>query len=343
MHPEISIDPEIVASNLRAWEAFGGVPVRPVIKSDGYGWGARTMIAALDAHCRAYCVVDFEELLAARAYTRHPLVLLGRIEPGDLHAALDAGGIPTIETPQDVEAIAAWQSSRSQTARVRIGMLPAVGWSGVDLEGLQGLAGPLARAGFDLEVWTHVTDPSLAGLQTGRVSEALRCLQSAGVLVSGSDVASTFSLQQNSTGASSVRIGVGLFGATGGRAVPGVRCAMHVSAPVTRCDFLKKGTRVGYGARELEQDGYVLTARCGYGDGLPKGLAGVSDIVSVGMQYVTCKAPSDVKPGTPLPLIDQTTNVDRIASAAGTGTHELVTALGNASQRLNAGNRNRRT
>lgn len=343
MHPRIEIDPETIASNLRAWRAFAGVPVRPVIKSDGYGWGAQTMIAATGAHCDAFCVADFEELLAARAFTGHALLLLSRIPASDLQAALDAGGVPTIETLEDVEACLAWQSSRSRTARVRIGILPAASWSGVNLQTLQMLAGPLSRSGFDLEIWTHVTDPALAGQQAGRVAEALQLLRAAGVAVSGSDVSSTFSLVQNSAGGSSVRIGVGLYGATGGPAVKGVRCALRVSAPVTRCDYLKKGTRIGYGARELEQDGYVLTARCGYGDGLPKGLAGASDILSVGMQYVTLRTQSDTKPGTPVTLIDQTTNVDQIASAAGTGTHELVTALGNASQRMNAGNRNRRS
>lgn len=343
MHPEISADPEIIASNLRAWRAFARVPVRPVIKCDGYGWGAHAMIAAMDSACDAYCVADFEELLAARTHTKHPLVLLSRIASGDLHAALDAGGIPTIETLEDLQACVAWQVSRATKARIRIGILPAASWSGVELPALQTLTEPLRAAGFDLEIWTHVTDPAFAARQTGRVAEALRLLTAAGVAVSGSDVSSTFSLAQNSAGGSSVRIGVGLFGSTGGPPVPGVRCALRVSAPVTRCDYLKKGTRIGYGVREMEQDGYVLTARCGYGDGLPKGLAGASDIVSVGMQYVTLKTPSDVQPGTPVTLIDETTNIDRIASQAGTGTHELVTALGNASQRMNAGNRYRRT
>lgn len=343
MHPEIGLDPQVLAENLRAWRAFAGVPVRAVIKCDGYGWGMEPLIAALDAECDAFCVADFEEFELARAWTGRPIVLLARIAPADLPAALDAGAIPCIETLEDIAACAAWQAARGTSARVRLGILPAASWSGVDPDAVPQLAPALAAAGFDLEVWSHVTDPQIAALQTGRVAEAVRFLNAAGVAVSGSDVSSTFALAQNGAAGSNVRIGVGLFGSTGGTAVPGVRCALRVSAPVVRCDFLKKGTRVGYGSSELAQDGYVLTARCGYGDGLPKTLAGTSDILSVGMQYVTLKAPNAVEPGTPVCLADARTDLDRIAAAAGAGTHELITAFGNASQRMNATNRNRGT
>lgn len=341
MHPELALDPQVLASNAHAWHAYAGVPVRAVIKCDGYGWGAGRLVEALEGACDAFCVSDFEELEQARRFTARPIVLLARIAPAELPAALDAGGIPTLETPEDIAICARWQTAHGTAARVRIGILPAASWSGVDPDGLRQLAPALAAANFDLEVWSHVTDPQIARQQTGRVTEAVRCLTSAGVRVSGSDVCSTFSLVENGAAGSNVRIGVGLFGAAG-TAVPGVRCALQVSAPVVRCDYLKKGARVGYGRGELAQDGYVLTARCGYGDGLPKTLAGTSDIISVGMQYVTLRAPSAVEPGTPVRLVDAHTDLDRIAAAAGTGAHEFITAFGNASQRMNAANRNRR-
>ena len=130
-----------------------------------------------------------------------------------------------------------------------------------------------------------------------------------------------------------VRLGVGLFGATGGVAVPGVRCALLVTAPVVRIERLATATRVGYGADKAPEGSMIVTARCGYADGLPPGVAGSDGILSVGMQYVTALASHLNGEGTNLTLLDATSNLDAFAAQAGRLPHEVVTAFGNAASR----------
>lgn len=331
MHPSITLDPLAVAQNFRAWQSFAGVPVRPVIKCNAYNWGYERLIALLDPLCETYCVGDVEEFKAARRFTKHAIVILGAVPVAQLTDVLEAGGIPTIGSLDEIEAASRWAAARGVRARVRVGVLPAAGWSGIDLAAIETLAPHLAASPIDIEIWSHITDAGAAPRQKARLAQAVQSVRSPGGRVVGTDLASTHSLARDGANGQSVRVGIGLFGSTGGPAVPGVRCALRVNAPVTAVAFHRAGTKVGYGDVKLQQDGYVVTARCGYGDGLPKGLANTSDILSVGMQYVTMRAPHEPFEEADVALLDADTNLDEFAAVAGVGPHEIVTAFGNAS------------
>jgi alanine racemase len=73
----------------------------------------------------------------------------------------------------------------------------------------------------------------------------------------------------------------------------------------------------------------VATARCGYADGVPKGLEGADDILSVGMQYVTVRASRIDASSRQLVLLDAQSDLDEFASRSGRLPHEIVTAFGN--------------
>lgn len=330
MHPRITLDSATVAENFRAWQAFAGVPVRPVIKCNAYNWGYERLIAVLDSLCETYCVGDFEEFKAARRFTKHPLVILGTVPVAQLLETLEDGGIPTIGSLEEIDVASRWAGARGTRARVRVGVLPAAGWSGIDLATIEMLAPNFAASPLDIEVWSHITDPETGARQKARVAQAVQSIRSPGGRVVATDLSSTHPLALHGANGQNVRVGIGLFGSTGGPPVPGVRCAIRVSAPVTGVAFLRAGTKVGYGDVKLQQDGYVVTARCGYGDGLPKGLANSSDILSVGMQYVTMRAPHEPFEETEISLMDADTNLDDYAAVAGVGPHEIVTAFGNA-------------
>jgi len=333
VRPSISLNGEIVAGNFSAWSAYAGVPVRSVIKCNGYNWGYKQMIDILDPLCKEYCVADIGELAAARVFTNHPIVVLGATAAGRIAEALDANGIPTINTREELAAAVTWFERTGRRPRIRVGLQPAIGWTGMSLAQIEELAPQLAASGFSTEVWTHITDMDETGRLRDRLAQAAHSLRCHGANVVASEVASTYPLAAGGAMGDTARVGIGLFGSTGGSHIEGVRCALRVSAPVVAVIPVKAGTKVGYGQRKIGQDGSVLTLRCGYGDGLPKSLANTSDILSVGMQHTTVIPPHEPFGEQVVALIDEATDLDAFAAAGGVSPHELVTALGNAQSR----------
>jgi alanine racemase len=77
----------------------------------------------------------------------------------------------------------------------------------------------------------------------------------------------------------------------------------------------------------------IAMARCGYADGLPKGVAGTDDILSVGMQYVTARLRAiDGVAQEALVLLDRSSDLDAFAARAGCLPHEIVTSFGNCAR-----------
>ena len=121
-----------------------------------------------------------------------------------------------------------------------------------------------------------------------------------------------------------LRIGAGLFGARLGAPVD-TRCAIRVRAPVMRRFAPGSAAFAGYGDVAIPRDRAVAVLRCGYGDGFPAALADRTDVLAVGMQYVT----RVVRDGAdPAELIGADDDVDALASRAGVGSHALITSLG---------------
>jgi len=329
MQPDLAIDASIIAANARAWRAFAGVPLYAVIKADGYGWGYARLIRALDGIADAYCVADADELREVRKQTSAPVLILGGVEPDRLAETYRSNAQPSISTPVELEVAAQVFEAMNAPLRVRVGLRPAAAWSGLSLEGIRGFAPALARANARVQLWTHVTDleERTSLLQTFR--EAVRTMQAAGVTIESTDLASTFPLAAGGPAGDAVRVGIGLFGATGGFSVEGVRCALKISAPVHRVERHSAGTRLGYGGTMLVDGETVATVRCGYADGLPKAAEGADDILSVGMQYVAVRASRLDPSGTELVLLDDEANLDDFAARCARLPHEIVTAFGN--------------
>lgn len=332
MRPDISLDVSVVRQNALAWRTFAGVPLRAVVKGDGYGWGYAGLIAACEGVAEGFCVADADELQQVRRYTALPVTILGGVEPGRLAEVLRANAAPSIGTAVELEIAATVLAQEGRPLRVRVGVRPAAAWSGLSAQELTDFAPALARAGAEVELWTHVTDWDAREEQLQNFHEAMRAMQAAGVQICGTDVASTAPLAACGPLGTSVRVGVGLFGATGGSAVPGVSCALSVIAPVARMERHSAGTRLGYGGTMLAMAQSIATARCGYADGLPKSLAGADDILSVGMQYVTVRASRLDPCAAQLTLLDRSSDLDAFAAQCGRLPHEIVTAFGNCAR-----------
>ncbi|HLI97148.1 MAG TPA: alanine racemase [Candidatus Baltobacteraceae bacterium] len=329
MQPDLSLDIETVKANARAWRAFARGALYAVVKGDGYGWGVRPLVKALEDVADAYCVSDAEELDELRKHTQTPAVILGSVEPDRLAGAYRTGAQPSIGTPIELEIAQHVFESLGKPLRVRVGVRPAAAWSGLSLAEISTFAPALAKAGASVQLWTHITDFERRQAQIETFQAAARTLEAAHVHVESRDIQSTFPLAADGPVGDSVRVGVGLFGATGGFEVPGVRCALRVTAPVIRIERHSAGTRVGYGGTMLADGETIATARCGYADGLPKALEGADDILSVGMQYVTARVSRLDDSETQLPLLDGGSDLDAFAARCGLLPHEIVTAFGN--------------
>lgn len=330
MRTTLALDLEQVAANARAWAALAGVPVRAVLKNHGYGWGFAPLVAALDDTVAAYAVSDSEEFFALRARTALPIIVLGRTERDAIPAVLEADGMPTLGDAGDLESAAGWTAANARALRVRVGVLPSAGWMGFDLPALRRFAPALAAAGAEVELWTHFTDLGAMADDAARFREAVGFARAAGIRVVATETASTFPLARAGAGGESVRIGIGLFGATGGPEVRGVRCALRVSAPVTSVEPYAAGARVGYG-NVLDRAGPLVTARCGYGDGLPRSLVG-GDVISIGMQYISLRGAQTRAENPQVVVLDRESNLDGFAERCGRLPHEVVTAFGNAAR-----------
>jgi alanine racemase len=329
MQPDLALDLDVVRANARAWQAFANVPVYAVVKGDGYGWGTRRLVRALDGTVAGFCVSDADELRELRRHTHAPAIVLGAVEPDRLAEAYRANAQPSIGTPTELEIARNVFDALGLPLRVRVGLRPAAAWSGLSLEELRAFAPALGKARASVQLWTHVTDFENRAAQLETFRAAIGLMEAAGVHLEGTDAASTFPLAAGGPLGTLVRVGVGLFGSTGGFAVPGVRCALNVTAPVVRVERHSAGTRLGYGGTMLVDGETVATARCGYADGLPKSLAGADDILSVGMQYVTVRASRLDASGGQLVLLDGEADLDAFAARSGCLPHEIVTGFGN--------------
>ncbi len=332
MRPDISLDTAVVRENAKAWRAFTGMPLRAVVKGEGYGWGFARLIRACEGVAEAFCVADADELRQVRRHTTAPVIILGGVEPDRLAEVLQDNGVPSIGTVTELTIARDVLAQSGRPCRIRVGIRPAAGWTGLSLREWATFAPALAHAHAEVELWTHITDWDSHVEQGQNFHEAMRIAESAGVRLAGTDIASTIPAAAGATQGSSVRIGVGLFGATGGTPVPGVACALNVIAPVVRIERHSAGTRVGYGGTMLRMAESIATARCGYADGLPKTLAGRDDILSVGMQYVTVRVSRLDAAASQVVLLDRSSNLDAFAAQCERLPHEIVTAFGNCAR-----------
>lgn len=320
MGPTITLDGATLRANVATFAALGA-PVAAVVKSDGYGWGARRLARELDGVVESYVVADDEELAALRPATNKPIRLLADAPPGRLEAVLALRGIPNVSSRESL-AEASAVAARRDGLTVRIGIVDATGWSAISPRDAAEFAAAVAGTGLRVELWTHVTSAPRSPAILSDFAAAREAFVAAGVPLAGIDVASTASASA-ATAYDRLRIGAGLFGARLGNELA-LRCALRVTAPVVRVLAPGEQAWAGYGERAIATHETCVVLRCGYGDGFPKGLAGRGNILAVGMQYTT-RVITDGS--SPCLFIGADDDVDALAAQAGISPHELVVGL----------------
>lgn len=333
---------EAVAANWRLLAAASGAAAcGAAIKADGYGLGARPVMAALwGAGARDFFVASWAEAEALLASfggvlpEGARLAVFHGVTPGEMAIAarLGPGVRPVLNTPAQV---ALWrQTGRPADAMVETGM-NRLGLS--DLSVLDGMAVDTLHSHLACaDVPAHPMNAAqLAAFAAAAavVSAERRALANSPGIGLGADY--HFDL---------TRPGIGIYGAGPSAQRALLRPVVRIEAPVLQLRDVPVGGAVGYGATFVAtRPTRVAVVALGYADGYPRGLAGhgfahVNGVrcpllgrVSMDLTAFDVSDAGDVAEGD---WLDVDFDVARAAAALGRAEYELLTGLGHRYARI---------
>jgi alanine racemase len=324
VRPRITLDDDVIRRNAKRWREHSGAQVWAVVKADGYGWGAARLMRILEDDVAGFFLADSDEARAVRGITRRPIALLAEAPVDQTAALLDDGVIPNVASLESLAAAAGWATGRGRPARIRVGIVPAAGWSGLLEDAIEPFARAAASLPVEVDLWTHLTVPELWASQMERFSAARERFAAAGVHIAGIDVSGSLAAAARpQCDESLVRIGIGLFGAFG----PGLECAVRIDAPVTAVLRSDAVPSAGYRLPERVSKPWLAIVRSGYSDGLSLRLAGTNSIVSIGMQYAVLARNEPERVGQTLRLLDTSSNLCMFLENTGVTPHEFIVGL----------------
>ncbi|WP_439532545.1 alanine racemase [Polymorphobacter sp.] len=333
--PRLIVDTGAVVANWRALAtASGAATCGAALKADGYGLGARPLLAALaDAGCRDVFVASWAEAAALGPLPANVRVaVLHGITPPEMDqaAALGPAFAPILNTPAQA---ALWrQTGCPADAMVDTG-INRLGLAAADLAALDGI--PLHTLHSHLACADEPAHPQNAA-QRDRFQQALAHFPSARAALANSagiglGPAFHFGL---------TRPGIGLYG--GGPSAAGFHPVLHLVAPVLQLRDVPAGAAIGYGASFIAPRPLrTATVALGYADGYPRALAGqdhswghaliegrrhpVLGRVSMDLLVIDVTHAPAVAEGDPLEIAF---DIPAAARAAGRTDYEMLTGLG---------------
>lgn len=320
-------------------------PVAGVIKSDGYGLGAKPVAAALyGAGCRHFFVAYLEEALAVRDVVPGAmLAVLSGLVPGTEAAYAAHNLTPVLGS---LDEIARWPSGEA-ILHVDTGMSRL----GLDERELAVLTQDHARLnGRTIRyVMTHlvaseVPDDPVNQRQRQRFIAACRTLPAA-----PSSLANSSGIFLGAAfGSDLARAGAALYGVnpTPGRSNP-MRGVVRLSIRVLSVRDVAAGAGVGYNATWIAaRPSRIATAALGYADGFHRSLSGrgsacfdgtpIPLVGRISMDLTTFDVTDHpaVQPGCWLEVLGPHLSPDDVAAAAGTNGYEVLTSLGRRFHRV---------
>ncbi|KAB7647887.1 alanine racemase [Polymorphobacter fuscus] len=327
----LHVDTAAIVANWRRFAvASGPADCGAAIKADGYGLGARPVLAALAAAgCRDAFVAHWDEVAALGPLPEGVRVaVLHGAAPAEIGMAMTLPARPVLVTAAQV---AAWRATGRpcdimvDTGMNRLGLSPAEAVSGL-LDGLavDTLHSHLACTEEPLHPLNAAQRAVFADV-AARVPARRYALANSGGVCLGPDY--VFGL---------TRPGIGLYG--GGAAPGGARLdpVVQLSAPVLQVRDVPPGGGVGYGASFVAaRPTRVAVVGLGYADGYPRSAAGfgvVDGVVCpligrVSMDLTTFDV-TDAPAAREGSWIDVGFDLAAMAAASGRSQYELLTGLG---------------
>ena len=357
--PELLVDVDAIAANVRRAAAVSGSPVLAVVKADGFGAGATTTArAALAAGATWVGTATLGEAVALRrAGIAAPLLCWLLPVGADWATALRLRIDVAIASVPHLRALAAEAARAGVRARVHLHVDTGMARDGAaDLRALVATAAEAEEVGLIevVGVMGHLAradepedSSNTAGIAAFRA--ALDLVAAAGLRPSVRHLAATeAALRLPGTAFDLVRIGAGLVGIG-----PGLRPALTLTAPVVLTRPVAAGTPVGYGhAARTRRATTLALLPLGYADGIPRRLAAQAEVQLAGRrcrvvgrvsmdQVVVDAGPGGVRLGAVATVFGPGDHGEPTAADwarwAGTIEHDVVTGIGARVARVAAG------
>jgi alanine racemase len=346
-HTEINLG--AIRRNAEAIKAYTGKRLIAVVKADAYGHGVVPVIETLRAVADMFAVATIKEGVALRqAGIRDPiLVLFSSLREQASHIVAH-GLTPTIG---DWEFADRLNDVASGTVNVHVNINTGMNRSGVYwTEAGQFLRRlkTLHRLSVD-GIFTHLatadeTDKHFVFVQLKRFSSVLEKIANGSELIHVANSAAALAIPEAYFGA--VRPGLSLYGIYPSSERPiKLEPALTWKARIGWIGSISEGEGVSYGLRyKAPRETRVAMVQVGYGDGYPRALSGVGEVliggarrsiigrVCMDVSVVRLESTDNVSVGDEVVLIGKQGNaeitVDELAHRAGTISYEILTQIG---------------
>ncbi|MGQ0813210.1 MAG: alanine racemase [Gemmatimonadota bacterium] len=351
----VDLDAGALRENYRAVAARAGAraAVIAMVKADGYGLGAQSVVRALDSFDPyAYGVATAAEGASLRkAAVARRIIVFTPLTPDALETAAFQRLIPAISSLGHLEQ---WVALGGTAFHIEIDT--GMGRAGFDWRETAQWA-PRVReiAGSNVEwqgIFTHfhgadAADGTASAAQWQRFQDALGQLPVSreNLLVHACNSAAALRWPEYAQDA--VRPGIFLYGGEPARGIPGISVPRPVASVRARVVLVREvppGSSVGYGATHVSQ-GWErwATVAIGYGDGLRRELGNRGEAIvrgrrvrivgriSMDMTVVDVSSLGEVEAGDVATFIgaqgEEEILVEEVAAQAGTISYEILTGL----------------
>lgn len=327
----LRIDGEALVANWRWLKTQSGdADCGAAVKADGYGLGAREVVARLaKAGCRDFFVATWDEAAALGELPEGcALSVLHGVRAEDMAVATTINARPVLNT---VAQVARWRETGRpcdvmvDTGMNRLGLSASDDVSGLPIETLMS---HLACADED----SAMNATQLRAFQNLTAHAKRRSLANSAGICLGSGY--TFDL---------TRPGLALYGGIPrAEAVGSIKSVAHIEAQVIQRRTVRAGETVGYGATFVaDRDTDVAILNLGYADGYRRAFSGLGSasggrfpvLGRVSMDLIAIDVSTDpaVREGDWIP-VDY--NLANVSAASGISQYELLTGLGRRFKRV---------
>ena len=303
--------------------------------------------ACLDAGAERLCVVEMREAMQLRdAGIKAPIAQIAATPEADIETGVQLDVAVSVADAARAADVSRAARELGKTAKVHVAIETGTGWWGVTPRDAPAFAREVSNLPhIEWEgAWTHIAGINSMETQVRRLHASVEHLRAHRVAVPilhiGSTGPNTWGLAEGAA-----RIGVGLYGASLGDEPQRekLRTAIEVQAPVCAIHRYAEPMPLGYGGTYVALPGQtIVTLRIGYGEGIPKTLAGRGSVMlggalcpivgAIGMNFTMVAVPPNVDPSPDdrAIIIGDMPGVrlEEVAAAAQTIPHNVVTMFG---------------
>ena len=351
----VEIDLGAIRQNAEVIKTFTGKRLIAVVKADAYGHGVASVTKALHGIADMFAVATVEEGVELRQVgVREPILVLFSSLPNEASLIVEHGLVPTIS---DWEFANRLNTVASNTIKVHVNINTGMNRYGVHwtaaaqfLQRLKVLDRLTVEGLFTHFATADEVDKSYVFVQIERFTSVVKKKSNNVRLVHAANSAATLAVREAYFDA--VRPGLSLYGIYPASERPiTLEPALAWKARIGWIGSLLEGEGVSYGLTyKAPHQTRVATVQIGYGDGYPRALSNVGEVLIGGVRrsiigrvcmdvsVIRLEPTDNVSVGDEAVLIgkqgDAEITVDELADRAGTISYEILTQIGTRVPRI---------